>query len=222
MTNAPVASGDRSEGHFDHDFVRQFDRLLRWRRDVRRFTDTPLDEDLLGELIAAAELSPSVGNSQPWRWVDVRSPAPRRAVEESFIRCNAEALAGYGGQRAQHYSTLKLAGLGEAPVHLAVFCDLDSGQGHGLGRRTMPETLTYSVVTAITSFWLAARARDVGVGWISIIDPAEVCTALSVPDTWELVAYLCVGYPEREDVVPELEQSDWQARTDPADRYIVR
>lgn len=210
------------EGHFGRSFVEDFDELLRWRRDVRHFKTDPVDDAVVAEILRSAELSPSVGNSQPWRWVDVRSPEPRAVVKETFLRCNADALNGYRGERAQRYLSLKLAGLDQAPVHLAVFCEDNTVQGHGLGRQTMPETLAYSVVTAIGSLWLAARARGVGVGWISIVEPDAVCAALDVPDDWRFVAYLCIGYPVQVESTPELEREGWQARTDPRARYLVR
>ncbi|AUH68956.1 MULTISPECIES: 5,6-dimethylbenzimidazole synthase [Gordonia] len=217
MTTAPEA-----EGSFGEQFIEEFDRLLRWRRDVRRFRTDPVEPRLIQEIVAAAELAPSVGNSQPWRWVEVRSPELRAVVKSTFARCNAEALEGYRGERAQQYASLKLAGLDQAPVHLAVFSEDHPQQGHGLGRRTMPETLAYSVVTAISSLWLAARARGIGVGWISIVEPDEVHRALGVPPGWRFVAYLCIGYPEEVNSVPELERAGWQARTDPETRYFIR
>ncbi|WP_417935241.1 5,6-dimethylbenzimidazole synthase [Gordonia phthalatica] len=216
MTMNPV------EGHFGDQFIEAFDELLRWRRDVRHFKTDPIDDDVVEGILRSAELSPSVGNSQPWRWVDVRSPEPRAVVKETFMRCNADALNGYRGERAQKYLSLKLAGLDQAPVHIAVFCEDGTAQGHGLGRQTMPETLAYSVVTAIGSLWLAARARGVGVGWISIVEPDDVCAALDVPDGWRFVAYLCLGYPVQVESTPELERAGWQARTDPRARYFVR
>ncbi|MGO3325890.1 5,6-dimethylbenzimidazole synthase [Gordonia sp. (in: high G+C Gram-positive bacteria)] len=210
-----------SDGTFDRRFVDEFDVLLQWRRDVRRFRTDPLAPGLLDEIIASAELAPSVGNSQPWRWVDVRSAQPRAMITASFERCNAEALDGYRGDRARQYAALKLSGLHDAPIHLAAFCAVTVDQGHGLGRRTMPQTLEYSVATAVSTLWLAARARGVGVGWVSIVDPDEVIDALGVPDDWSLVAYLCIGYPESGDDVPALERAGWQARTDARTRYRV-
>lgn len=211
-----------NDGTFDDAFVGDLDRLLRWRRDVRRFSREPLEPHLLPAILDAAELAPSVGNSQPWRWVEVRSAEARQSVRDSFTRCNADALGGYTGERAQLYSSLKLAGLDDAPVHLAVFCEHDAEQGHGLGRRTVPETLEYSVVTAISTLWLAARARGVGVGWVSIIEPETVTTALAVPEAWKLVSYLCIGYPAHDSEMPELERVGWQARTTAGERFFVR
>jgi 5,6-dimethylbenzimidazole synthase len=193
-------------------FQEQLTELMRWRRDVRRFRADPVDSETLRFLIEIAALSPSVGNSQPWRFVHVVSPAIREAVIGNFERCNAEALQSYSEEKARLYARLKLEGLREAPVHLAVFCDEQTSVGHGLGRRTMPETLRYSVVAAVQSFWLAARAKGLGVGWVSILDPEEVKHALDVPSSWTLISYLCVGYPVEAHLDPELQRHGWQNR----------
>lgn len=187
-------------------------RLLRWRRDVRHFTATPLPPPVLDALIAAADLAPSVGLSQPWRFVLVKNSARRAGVKAVFERCNREALASQDGVRAATYAGLKLAGLDQAPCHLAVFVDDAPAQGHGLGRRTMPETPAYSTVMAIHTLWLAARSIGVGVGWVSILDPVAVTAILDVPSSWRLIAYLCLGYPDGESDVPELERAGWERR----------
>jgi 5,6-dimethylbenzimidazole synthase len=195
---------------FDAAFARQFEDLLRWRRDVRRFTRDPVPLELIDMLLAQTRLSPSVGHAQPWRWLSVAEPAQRAAVQESFSRCNADALASYEGERAALYARLKLEGLREAPVQFAVFCDHGTERGHGLGRATMPEMLDYSVVAAITQFWLSARIHGLGVGWVSILDPGEIGKALDTAPAWKLVAYLCVGWPEEECDEPELVRAGWE------------
>ncbi len=200
-----------SPPRFDEAFAAQFAELLAWRRDVRRFRRDPLPGGLVERLLAQAELSPSVGHSQPWRWVRVTDPGQREAVLASFRRCNAEALADYEGERARLYAELKLEGLREAPEQIAVFCDHSTAQGHGLGRKTMPEMLDYSVVAAITQFWLAARVQGVGVGWVSILEPEVVREALGAPPDWKLIAWLCVGWPEAESEVPELVKAGWES-----------
>jgi 5,6-dimethylbenzimidazole synthase len=195
---------------FDDAFATQFQALLNWRRDVRRFRRERLPEGLIERLLAQAELSPSVGHSQPWRWLRVPDTAQREAVQASFSRCNAAALGDYEGEQARLYASLKLEGLREAPEQIAVFCDHGTAQGHGLGRKTMPEMLDYSVVAAITQFWLAARVAGVGVGWVSILEPDVVRQALGAPPEWKLIAWLCVGYPEEEQAVPELVRAGWE------------
>jgi 5,6-dimethylbenzimidazole synthase len=195
---------------FDQRFQAELRELFRWRRDVRHFLREPLAPGALEAVLADAALAPSVGNSQPWRFVLVEDAARRASVQANFERCNGEALADYAGRRREAYAALKLAGLREAPVQLAVFADFGGAAGHGLGRRTAPQTLAYSVVGAVALFWLAARARGIGVGWVSILDHAAVGDLLDVPASWSLIAYLCVGYPAREDDVPELARRAWQ------------
>jgi len=195
---------------FDDGFRDKLGELFAWRRDVRRFRREPVSEELLTRLFELMQLSPSVGHSQPWRWLTVADAEQRAAVQASFSRCNADALADYEGERAALYARLKLEGLREAPVQFAVFCDHATAQGHGLGRRTMPEMLDYSVVAAITQFWLAARAHGLGLGWVSILDPAEIAAIVGAPPEWKLIGYLCLGYPEEEQEVPELVRAGWE------------
>ncbi|CAD5288406.1 5,6-dimethylbenzimidazole synthase [Bosea sp. 62] len=195
---------------FDDDFRDKLGELIAWRRDIRRFRREPVSEELLAKLLDLMQLAPSVGHSQPWRWLRVDDPEQRAAVQASFSRCNADALAEYEGERAALYARLKLEGLREAPVQFAVFCDHGTAQGHGLGRRTMPEMLDYSVVAAITQFWLAARAHGLGLGWVSILAPAEITAITGAPPEWKLIGYLCLGYPEEENDVPELVRAGWE------------
>lgn len=207
---------------FDEAFERTFETLLHWRRDVRRFCSDPLPDEVLERLLELADLAPSVGNSQPWRIVRVDDLNMRKAVEACFECENQAALKNYEDDKATLYARLKLAGLRDAPVHLAVFCETEPEQGSGLGRLTMPETLQYSVVGMIQTLWLAARIHGIGVGWVSIIDPLFVQDRLGVPESWQTVAYLCIGYPAEEHVQPELEREGWQSRTPLSNRVTRR
>ncbi len=197
---------------FGPAFQAELDTLFRWRRDVRRFRRDALPAGLLDRLLATANAAPSVGLSQPWRFVTVDDPARRAAVRANFEACNAAALTTQDETRVANYARLKLAGLEQAPCHVAVFVEPDPEQGHGLGRRTMPESVAYSAVIAVHTLWLAARAHGIGLGWVSILDPARIREVLEIPETWQLVAYLCVGYPEIEAITPELEREGWEKR----------
>lgn len=198
---------------FDDNFQSGLQDLFRWRRDVRRFKEAPLLDGQLDRLLETAMLAPSVGNSQPWRFVKVFDTKRRQAIRDNFEACNQDALKQYDGEKAETYASLKLSGLDRAPVHIAVFCDTKTKAGMGLGQKTMPETLKYSVVSAIQTLWLSARAQGVGLGWVSIIDPEFVKQALDVNNpSWDLVAYLCMGYPEEEHIDPELIRHGWQDR----------
>jgi 5,6-dimethylbenzimidazole synthase len=207
---------------FDDAFRARLRDLLVWRRDVRRFRRDPLPSGTLEALIDLACLAPSVGLSQPWRFVIVDDEATRTAIGRNFAACNADALSAQSGERAGRYARLKLAGLEEAPSHLAVFADRSTDQGHGLGRRTMPEMIEYSAVTAVHTIWLAARAQGIGMGWVSILDPAIVAALLRVPGEWKFIGYFCLGYPEFDDTTPELEQMGWETRRLPSSVIMKR
>ena len=206
---------------FDDAFRARLRELLAWRRDVRRFRREALPERAIERLIDTACLAPSVGLSQPWRFVLVEAPERRAAIAVNFAECNAVALAAQAPERAAQYARLKLAGLDDAPCHLAVFADPDPEQGHGLGRLTMPEMVQYSAVAAVHTLWLAARAEGIGMGWASILDPGAVRVILDVPASWRLIGYFCLGYPAAEDDVPRLQRDGWEMRR-AAEDFVVR
>ncbi len=207
---------------FSPAFLDQLDDLLIWRRDVRHFETRPLEDGLLDTLLDRASLAPSVGNSQPWRLVRIITPERRTAIVAHVEAENVRAAALYQDETRTAYDALKLHGLEQAPEHIAVFCDPTPQEGGGLGRQSMPETLAYSAVLAIHTLWLAATARGVGMGWVSILDPVAVAQILDVPSHWTLIGYLCLGYPIEMHDVPELERRGWQARIDPETTRFIR
>ena len=209
---------------FDESFRHQLNDLFRKRRDVRRFRTDPIEEGAIERWVEAACLAPSVGLSQPWRFVSVKSQDARASVVKEFELQNEIAAEGYADAAiANKYRELKLAGLKEAPEQLAVFVEPYPELGRGLGRATMPESVAYSVVAAIQNFWLAARAEGVGVGWVSILRPEQIAKLLDIPSSWQLVAYLCIGLPQVEDdEVPELEQVGWERRVATTNVWMER
>lgn len=201
------------EARFSDQFMRDLNDLFYWRRDVRRFRTDPVPKPLVHDLLRdAATVAPSVGLSQPSRFVYIETEEARTTVRRNFEGANARALSGYFGEQKQLYASLKLSGMHAAPVQIAAFCADDTEQGYGLGAATMPETLRYSVVCAIMQFWLATRAAGLGVGWVSILDPDALKISLGVDAGWSLIGYLCVGWPEEETLDPELERAGWERR----------
>ena len=136
------------QGSYDAAFRAGLRDLMEWRRDVRRFRTDPVEAAVLNRCLDAFRLAPSVGLSEPWRLVLVESSAARAAALANYQTTNAKALKAYDDEKATLYARLKLSGMREAPVHLAVFCDDATDQGAGLGAATMPETRAYSVVGA--------------------------------------------------------------------------
>lgn len=207
---------------FGPEFRAELLNLFRWRRDVRRFTRRPLLKGTLDRLLGLACLAPSVGLSEPWRFVVVESPERRQEIRACFESCNAVALKDQSGERASLYARLKLAGLNDAPCQFAVFADQSTTQGYGLGRRTMPATIEYSAVLAVHTLWLAARAEGVGLGWVSIIEPSRVSAILGIPSSWTLIGYFCLGYPAEEHEDPILQREGWETRRAPTSCVIRR
>ncbi|MCT4607774.1 MAG: 5,6-dimethylbenzimidazole synthase [Pelagimonas sp.] len=187
--------------------------ILRWRRDVRHFRRDPLPEDDLEQLRHAMDLAPSVGNARPWRVFRVQDPEVMTQARDIFQRCNEAAGDDYEGDRRAAYMKLKLAGMEDAPVQLAVFTETDPEEGHGLGRATMADTLVQSTAMSIYSLMLTARAMNIGVGMVSILDPGAIETLFDVPPGWRFASWLCIGYPQTMDDTPLLHRVGWQENT---------
>lgn len=186
-------------------------RVIRERRDIRRFRPDPLPDGLLERLLEAAHSAPSVGLMQPWRFVVVRSDETRAAMQALAHR-ERLAQADRFDRRALEFLALKIEGIREAPVNLCVCCDRDTGGREVLGRGSIPDTDLYSTACAIQNLWLAARAEGVGVGWVSFYQPQDVRELLGLPEQVVPVAWLCIGYPDERPSRPGLEAAGWERR----------
>ena len=190
---------------------------------MRRFRADPVSEATLDALFRLADLL-ALGRQLPADPLRAgrRRRRGARAIAANFEAANREALGAYRGRAGAALRQAQACGPEEAPVHLAVFCDEATELGHGLGARTMPETRRYSAVCALYTFWLAARAHGLGVGWVSILDPRAIAEiARRAAGAGRFIGYLCVGWPEEENLTPELERAGWQApRRADADRPL--
>ena len=184
--------------------------IILHRRDVRgnRFTQEPVSDQVIEQLLNAAIHAPSVGYSQPWRFVVVRDNETKQAVRASYETENAKAGEVFSDR--PEYQRMKLEGITESPVNIAVF--YEPSEQPVLGQTSMPEVGLYSVVCAVQNLWLMARAENVGVGWVSILNEAQVKSILNTPKDLQLVAYLCVGYVSEFLDKPELEILKWDKR----------
>lgn len=206
---------------FDQDFRRKLFDLSKWRRDVRHFKPDPVDENIILDCLREATHAPSVGNSQPWRFVFVEDADKRRMLAQYFEQENDKALQSYHDQRAETYASLKLEGIRQAPVQISVFADTGTNVGYQLGSRSMPQAKIYSVVAAIQVLWFLLRSYGVGLGWVSILPPAKMVGLMEVDPTWTFIGHLCIGYPRSESDTPELVQVKWQDRLD-FENFIVK
>jgi 5,6-dimethylbenzimidazole synthase len=183
------------------------------RRDVRsQFLPDPVAEDVLARILRAAHHAPSVGFMQPWDFIVVRDAGVKRRVHDAFKVANDEAASMFSDERRQTYQSLKLAGILDAPVGICVTCDRSRSGPVVLGRTHQPEMDLYSAVCAVQNLWLATRAENIGLGWVSIVHPQHLREALGIPDSIVPIAYLCVGHVTHFLKKPELETAGWLPR----------
>ncbi|MDB5018242.1 MAG: cob(II)yrinic acid a,c-diamide reductase [Mucilaginibacter sp.] len=187
------------------------------RRDVRgnRFTEQEIEQEKVNQILLAAVNAPSVGFSQPWEFVIIKSKEIKERIKATFNEENEKASKLFVDEKQQQYNRLKLEGIFEAPLNIAIFyADADKPV---LGQTSMNEVGLYSVVCAIQNIWLMARALNIGMGWVSIIDPEKVKQILNAPENNKLVGYFCLGYTNGFLAQPELETLKWENRKQMSD-----
>ena len=204
MTNMDTISSSEREALY---------KVIYSRRDVRgQFLADPVPDEALLRVLDAAHHAPSVGFMQPWDFIVVRDPEVRRRIKEGFEVAHREAAAMFDGDRRDQYGTFKLEGIMEAPLGVCVTCDRTRTGDVVIGRTANPEMDLYSSVCAVQNLWLAARAENLGVGWVSIIHHDHVRKVLGIPEHIVPIAWLCIGQVSFFHRTPELEQAGWLPR----------
>lgn len=185
------------------------------RRDVRgQYQPTEIPNEVLDRVLLAAHNAPSVGFMQPWDFVLVKKKETKQKIKEAFEKAHGEAAEMFDGEKREMYQSLKLEGIMEAPVGICVTCDRSRSGEVVIGRTANPEMDLYSSVCAVQNLWLAARAENLGLGWVSIIHHDELKQILNIPEHIVPIAYLCLGYVDFFHETPELEQVGWLPRLD--------
>ena len=201
--NKPVTEQERDS----------FYKVLYGRRDVRsEFLSDPVADECLDRILQAAHHAPSVGLSQPWNFIVLRDQQLKQSIHDLHQQANTEAAKMFIDERQQEYRKIKLAGILEAPINLCITCDRERSGSVVLGKTHQPEMDIYSTVCAVQNLQLAARAENMGVGWVSIMDKKKLKVLLKIPDRIEVVAYLCVGYVSHFYDEPELQVKGWARR----------
>jgi nicotinate-nucleotide--dimethylbenzimidazole phosphoribosyltransferase len=211
-------AGDPAGWRLDREVRDALATVVAGRRDIRRFRSDPVPDELVRRVLEAAHQAPSVGLSQPWRFVVVRSAGTRARVRALAARERVRQAARFD-ERARQFLDQKVEGVLEAPVGICVCCVPPPAGREVLGRGTTPATDVYSTACAIQNLWLTARAEGLGVGWVSFYRPADLRAVLGIPADVEPVAWLCVGWPDERPVRPGLERAGWAARV-PLDEVV--
>jgi len=195
---------------FAADEAKAVYRAIHERRDMRHFAGGEVSPEVLRRLLDAAHHAPSVGFMQPWRFIRVRGGGLRRQLHEVVERervLTARAL----GQREDEFMRLKVQGVLDA-AELLVVTLADGREQHVFGRRTLPQMDLASASCAIQNLWLAARAEGLGMGWVSLFDPAELSVLLGLPEGAEPIALLCLGPVHAFYEEPMLQRERWARR----------
>lgn len=183
------------------------------RRDVRKdFIEKPIPDDVLERILMAGHHAPSVGFMQPWDFILVTEETTKTALKKGYETASAESAQQFSGDKREEYQKFKLEGILEAPLGICITCDRNRNGPVVIGRTIKPEMDLYSTVCAIQNIWLAARAENIGLGWVSIIHDHILRNTLNIPDNIEIIAYLCLGYVSKFNEKPELEEFGWLPR----------
>ncbi|MDQ1663243.1 MAG: nicotinate-nucleotide--dimethylbenzimidazole phosphoribosyltransferase [Blastococcus sp.] len=195
--------------------------VIEGRRDVRRFRPDPVPKDILLRVLAAAHAAPSVGHSQPWRFIVVRDPAIRDHAAVMTDRERLRQAEQLEPAAARRLLDLQLEGVREAPLGVVVCCDRRTAAAGVLGRATFPDADMWSCAAAIQNLWLAARAEGLGLGWVTLFRPADLAALLGLPDGVVTLGWLCLGWPDERPPAPGLERAGWSRRTPLSDVVLT-
>ena len=194
--------------NFTDDDAKKLLEIIKARRDVRgnRFVSKPIEDEKLHLILEAGISAPSVGYSQPWKFIIVKDEKIKNSLVENFTEENTKAKEIFSHKEL--YNSLKLEGIKEAPINIAVL--YEPKEEDVLGMTSMKKMGEYSVVCAVQNMWLMARALNIGIGWVSILDEKKVLQTLGVAQKNQLVAYLCVGYVDIFYKESELKTLEWE------------
>ncbi|MFQ1004120.1 5,6-dimethylbenzimidazole synthase [Modestobacter sp. SSW1-42] len=216
-TAASERAADPTGWAFDPAERDAFHRVVAARRDVRRYRPDPVPADVLERVLTAAHAAPSVGHSQPWRFVVVTDPGVRDRAAVLTDRERLRQAAQLEPDAARRLLDLKLEGVRDAPLGVVVCCDRRTPATGVLGRATYPDADLWSCAAAIQNLWLAARAEGLGLGWVTLFRPADLAGLLGLPDGVETLGWLCLGWPDERPPSPGLERAGWSQRLPLAD-----
>ena len=183
-------------------------KIIKARRDVRgnKFTSQPIEDEKLQMILEAGISAPSVGYSQPWKFIIIKNKTIKDTLLQNFNNENTKAKEIFKSKEL--YKNLKLEGITEAPINIAVLYEPKDEEV--LGMTSMKKMGEYSVVCAVQNMWLMARALNIGIGWVSILNEKQVIDTLHVKKNSQLIAYLCVGYVDKFHKESELKTLGWE------------
>jgi nicotinate-nucleotide--dimethylbenzimidazole phosphoribosyltransferase len=212
ISTSAERSADLSGWSFDQTSRDALHRIIEARRDIRKFRPDSIAPEVIHRILSAGHRAPSVGHSQPWRFITVTDPAIRQTAAVMADRERLRQAAALNPDSARRLLDLQLEGIREAPVGMVVACDRRTSAQGVLGRATFPDADMWSAACAIQNIWLAARAEGLGLGWVTLFEPSELAKLLNLPSGVETLGWLCIGWPDERPPAPGLERVGWSKR----------
>ena len=219
-TSAAVRSADPAGWAFGEAEIAALHAVIAARRDIRRYRADPVAPELLRQVLAAGHQAPSVGHSQPWRFIVIREQATRDQAALLADRERLHQAELLTDDRRGRLLDLQLDGIREAPIGVVVCCDRRTPPAGVLGRATFADADLWSCACAVQNMWLAARAAGLGLGWVTLFKPADLAALLRLPDGVTTLGWLCLGWPDERPPAPGLERRGW-SRRQPLDEVIL-
>ena len=216
-TSARTRREDPAGWAMGESVVEALESVVGARRDIRRFRPDPVPTELLEAVLEAGHRAPSVGHSQPWRFIVVCDQASRDKAAHLADAARLAQADHLTEDRAARLLDLKLEGLREAPLGIVVACDRRTPALGVLGRATFPDADLWSCATAIENMWLTARAHGLGMGWVTLFDPADLADLFGLPEGVVTLGWLCLGWPDERPPEPGLQRAGWSTKTPLAD-----
>ena len=203
---------------FNKKDLKTLTSIIASRRDVRgnNFIKKKISSKKLNIILQSALNAPSVGYSQPWQFIIVDKDK-RDLVYTHFKKSFEKSIEKFVDKPL--YSSLKLEGIKESDVNIAVY--YKKSTANILGQTYMKRTGEYSVVCAILNMWLTARALNIGMGWVSILKPKKINKIFDIDkNEYKFIAYLCFGYTKEFYDEPELKKLKWNKKIN-LDKCII-
>ncbi len=220
-TSARTRREDPAGWAMGESVVEALESVVGARRDIRRFRPDPVPTELLEAVLEAGHRAPSVGHSQPWRFIVVSDQATRDKAAHLADAARLAQADHLTEDRAARLLDLKLEGLREAPLGIVVACDRRTPALGVLGRATFPDADLWSCATAIENMWLTARAHGLGMGWVTLFDPADLADLFGLPEGVVTLGWLCLGWPDERPPEPGLQRAGWSTKT-PLAEVVLR
>ncbi|MDW7676240.1 MAG: nitroreductase family protein [Bacillota bacterium] len=152
------------------------------RRSIRKYLDKPVEEDKLHQMLESARWAPSGNNTQPWRFILVKSEEMRKKLAQ-----------------LSHQQKWMVS----APVHLVCIADPSPRYNGRIGPRVnenSPENELKQAIrdTAIAAEHVVLEAENQGLGtcWVAWFVQEEIRPVLNIPEDKYVVAIITIGYPE--------------------------